>query len=94
MSFQVVQLILEKDRNAVMDEDEDSNTALHLACMSRRAKVVDKLLEFGADVQSRNAKKWTPLDCAAAVGAYQCAKHLLEVRLEALIMYLIIALRT
>ena len=85
-----------------MDEDEDSNTALHLACMNRRYKCVkytfpsrdvevnslirgrisrcvEKLLEYGADVQSRNAKKWTPLDCAAAAGAYNCAKLLLDV---------------
>ncbi len=62
-----------------MDEDEDSNTALHLACMNKRTKAVATLLEFGADVQSRNAKKWTPLDCAAAVGSVKCAKLLLEV---------------
>ncbi len=35
----VVELLLRKDPNAVMDEDEDSNTALHLACMHKRAKV-------------------------------------------------------
>ena len=64
------------------DEDEDSNTALHLACTNKRAIVAEKLLEFGADVQSRNAKKWTPLDCAAAVGALKCAKILLEVGLR------------
>lgn len=68
-----------KDPNAVMDADEDSNTALHLACMNKRIKVAEVLLVFGADVQSRNAKKWTPLDCAASVGAYLCAKLLLEV---------------
>ena len=68
-----------KDKNAVMDEDEDSNTALHLACMNKRARSVEILLSYGADVQSRNAKKWTPLDCAAYAGAINCAKLLLEV---------------
>lgn len=63
-----------------MDEDEDSNTALHLACTNKRAKCVEILLNNGADVQSRNAKKWTPLDCAASVGAIHCAKLLLQVR--------------
>lgn len=65
-----------------MDEDEESNTALHLACTAKRSKVVQVLLEGAADVQSKNAKKWTPLDCAAAVGAYHCAKLLLQVRLN------------
>ena len=67
------------DDSAVYDEDEDSNTALHLACTNRRAKVAEVLLKNGADVQNRNLMKWTPLDCAAAVGAYNCAKLLLDV---------------
>ena len=29
-------------------------------------------------LHGRNAKKWTPLDCAASVGAVHCAKLLLE----------------
>ena len=29
-------------------------------------------------MHARNAKKWTPLDCSASVGAYNCAKLLLE----------------
>lgn len=76
--FKVVEVIVQKDRNSVMDEDEDSNTALHLACTNKRAKCVEILLNNGADVQSRNAKKWTPLDCAASVGAIHCAKLLLQ----------------
>ncbi|TRY67514.1 hypothetical protein TCAL_06427 [Tigriopus californicus] len=76
--FKVVELIVKKDRNSVMDEDEDSNTALHLACTSKRAKCVEILLNNGADVQNRNAKKWTALDCAASVGAIHCAKLLLQ----------------
>jgi len=49
-----------------------------LACERGRAGVVDTLLDGGADVQSRNAKKWTPLDCAAAAGAVKCAELLLD----------------
>ena len=52
---------------------------MHLACTNRRAKVAEVLLKNGADVQNRNLMKWTPLDCAAAVGAYNCAKLLLDV---------------
>ena len=36
------------------------------------------LMTHNADVQSCNLDKWTPLDCAAAVGAIKCAKLLLE----------------
>ena len=67
------------DDSAVYDEDEDSNTALHLACMNKRSKVAEVLLKNNADVQNRNLMKWTPLDCAASVGAYNCAKLLLDV---------------
>ena len=67
------------DDSAVNDEDEDSNTALHLACMNKRSKVAEVLLKNNADVQNRNLMKWTPLDCAASVGAYNCAKLLLDV---------------
>ena len=67
-----------QDRNSIMFEDEDSNTPLHLACINRKYKTAAILLKFGADVHSRNAKKWTPLDCAASVGAVHCAKMLLD----------------
>ena len=81
MTFENIDLIVvpRKDPNSVMDEDEDSNTALHLACSAKRSRVAQVLLDGAADVQSRNSKKWTPLDCAAAAGAYHCAKLLLEV---------------
>uniref|UniRef100_A0A0K2TKJ7 Transient receptor potential cation channel subfamily A member 1 homolog [Aplysia californica] n=1 Tax=Lepeophtheirus salmonis TaxID=72036 RepID=A0A0K2TKJ7_LEPSM len=74
----VVEEILKSDRCAISDIDEDSNTALHIACTNRRFLVSKKLLEYGADIQSRNVKKWTPLDCAASVGAYKCVELLLE----------------
>ncbi len=76
----VVEKLLEVDRNAIMNEDEDSNTPLHLASMNKRSRTAEVLLKFGADVQSRNAKKWTPLDCAASAGATTCARLLLDVR--------------
>ena len=74
----IVEAILNLRRNAIMSEDEDSNTPLHLACMNKRFRTAEVLLKFGADVHSRNAKKWTPLDCAASVGAVQCARLLLD----------------
>ena len=70
---------LSHDQTCVADEDENSNTALHLACLNKQSECVDALLRYDSDVQSRNDKKWTPLDCAASVGATRCAKLLIEV---------------
>lgn len=35
------------------DEDDSSNTALHLAALAGHAKLAEVLLEFGADVAAR-----------------------------------------
>ncbi len=61
------------------DEDSDSNTALHLACMHGHARVVKILIGAGADIEARNYYLWTPIDCAAAHGRPICARLLLEV---------------
>jgi len=37
----------------INDEDEDSNTALHLAALAGHNKVVYTLLEAGADIEAR-----------------------------------------
>ncbi len=37
----------------VNDEDEDSNTALHLAALAGHNKVVQALIENGADIEAR-----------------------------------------
>ena len=62
----------------VNDEDEDSNTPLHLACLAGHAKVVRTLIEAGADIEARNCTLWTPLDCAAARGWLKTVRVLLE----------------
>ena len=36
------------------------------------------LIQLGANIELRNAKQWTPLDCAAAYGWEKAAKVLLE----------------
>ena len=40
-------MILEKDEAAVNDEDNDSQTALHLACVHGKYDVVELLLDKG-----------------------------------------------
>ena len=56
MNFLFVSTVRElvtQDKNAVNDEDENSNTALHLAALAGHAKVAEVLIEFGADVAAR-----------------------------------------
>jgi ankyrin repeat protein len=48
-----VRELVTQDKNAVNDEDENSNTALHLAALAGHAKVAEVLIEFGADVAAR-----------------------------------------
>ena len=74
----ICQDILKTDMFAVNDEDSESNTALHLACVSGHSRVVSKLIHYGANIKSRNYILWTALDCAAAYGQPKCAKLLLD----------------
>ncbi|XP_013406001.1 transient receptor potential cation channel subfamily A member 1 homolog isoform X2 [Lingula anatina] len=74
----VVRELVNRQKTIVNDEDEESNTALHLAALAGHQKVMDVLLDLGADVEARNAKGWTALDCAAYMGKVKAAKTLLE----------------
>ena len=49
----IVRELVKQDKNSVNDEDENSNTALHLAALAGHAKVADVLIEMGADVAAR-----------------------------------------
>jgi len=73
-----VRMICELDDDLVGVEDENSNTALHLAAMEGHEKVVNLLITYQADVESRNIQQWTPLDCSASKGWTRCARILLE----------------
>ena len=76
---EVVEYILNNDKNAKNDCDEDDNTALHLAASNKMTNTVETLLECGSDVRKRNNKDWTPLDCAAAAGSYKCVLRIIVV---------------
>ena len=49
----VVRELVKQNRMVVNDEDEDSNTALHLAALAGHNKVVQALIENGADIEAR-----------------------------------------
>ena len=52
--------------------------ALHLAATNKMTNTLEILLENGSSVHEKNDSFWTPLDCAAAAGAYKCVLKLLE----------------
>ena len=79
MMIRIVREILSRDSYSVNDEDYESQTALHLACMHGHYKVVSLLIKAMADIQARNCYLWTPLDCAAAYGWVKCAQLLITV---------------
>ena len=75
----VVKQLLDHEKNLVHCIDENNDTALHLACLNKKPKIAEELLKnFGACVNERNSKQWTPLDCASSVGAVECSKVLLD----------------
>lgn len=52
---------MNRDKTCVNDEDENSNTALHLAALHGHGKVVDILLTAGADVAARSVLYNSPM---------------------------------
>ncbi len=51
--FRIVEILLKRDISIVNDEDETSNTPLHLAALEGHSKVVQILLTSGAAVDAR-----------------------------------------
>ena len=54
LCFSIVREIVRNDKSVLNDEDENSNTALHLAAQYGHNKVAEVLLELGADVSARS----------------------------------------
>ncbi|ROT68231.1 putative transient receptor potential cation channel subfamily A member 1-like isoform X2 [Penaeus vannamei] len=78
VSDRVVRELVRRHKLLIPDENEESNTALHLACLEGHPEVVKVLLEHGAEVEARNTSLWTPLDCASAKGHVYCVHLLLD----------------
>ncbi|PAA94850.1 hypothetical protein BOX15_Mlig019356g1 [Macrostomum lignano] len=77
--LQVVRRLLKINLSLAFDEDEDSNTPMHLAALTGQARICQLLIEEGkADVNARNSRGWTALDCAASKGFTKVARTLLE----------------
>ena len=49
----VVQELIRHKRNMIVDEDDDSNTPLHIACIHGHTEVADVLLKSGSDPNAR-----------------------------------------
>ncbi|XP_046346459.2 transient receptor potential cation channel subfamily A member 1 homolog isoform X2 [Haliotis rufescens] len=73
-----VRELVKRDKLLVNAKDGNSNTPLHLAAMQGHDKAVALLLEFGADVASRNYSLSTPLNLAASEGCLKACQLLLE----------------
>ncbi|XP_019851378.1 PREDICTED: transient receptor potential cation channel subfamily A member 1 homolog [Amphimedon queenslandica] len=68
----------ENDKDILKDEDDDGNTALHLACINEKFQAAKALILAGADPEDRNARQWTPMDCAAESGRVQIVQLLID----------------
>lgn len=73
-----VQSFIEKDINNINYQNEDEDTALHLASVHGRVKVVKLLLERGAEVNAKQKSELTALHLASLKGHTEVVKLLLE----------------
>ncbi|KAH3772740.1 hypothetical protein DPMN_174085, partial [Dreissena polymorpha] len=58
--------------------NEDGLTALHQCCIDDSEVMLKLLMEFGANVNSRDSEMWTPLHAAATCGHVHLCKLLIE----------------
>eukprot|EP00054_Salpingoeca_dolichothecata_P018052 m.110188 g.110188 ORF g.110188 m.110188 type:complete len:1047 (-) comp22707_c2_seq2:318-3458(-) len=70
--------LIKMNNNLLFDEDEDSNTPLHLAALQGHSSTCEALIVAGASVTATNDRKWTPLDCAAVNGQEDVIEVLID----------------
>ncbi|KAI5068319.1 hypothetical protein GOP47_0016664 [Adiantum capillus-veneris] len=75
---QLVNLLLSAGADGCAKEIQRGFTAAHSAAFANDAKMLKMLLDFGVDVNIRDARNAIPLHVALARGSKQCVKLLLE----------------
>lgn len=76
--YEIVKILLKRG-TSVDIHDSDGRTPLHFAAYNGCVKIVDELLEHGADPNKwDSSKKFTALHCAAAVGKVSCIRSLIK----------------
>ena len=78
-SLKTVQALLNCLLPSTLDErDLEENTPLHVACRYNRVDIAQFLLDKGADVTARNARKMTCLEIAIEWEYAEAAKTLVR----------------
>jgi len=74
----IVDAILESNEKLINSQTNNNCTPLHLAVRKEDLKMVQYLLEKGANIGIRNMFEETPVHCAAELGHYECRDAILE----------------
>jgi ankyrin repeat protein len=62
--YSILSVLLKNGGNVNIQEDISRNTPLHIAVINKNRKIIELLLENGADISMINSKNKTPLDIA------------------------------
>jgi len=73
-----VKMLLEKDPQLINTKDETGRTPLHWACRGVHIKIVEYLIENGADVNARDINNVTPLHSLSYRGQTDCIELLIK----------------
>ncbi|VEL11800.1 unnamed protein product [Protopolystoma xenopodis] len=74
----VVYILVEAEPSCIHLTDQEGNLPLHLAASGDHVDVIRALLDGNANIDSRNVRRWTALDAAAANGAIKAVNMLIK----------------